>query len=81
MRLDGQNTVVSDGKNVPPLNAAIVLNNSAAFLWNLCSREDVSKEQMFNALIDNFDISTVLALCDIDVFVKTLNAYGIFENL
>ncbi len=80
MRSDGQNTVVSDGKTVPPLNAAIVLNTSAAFLWDLCSKKDVSKEQMFNALVNNFDISTVLALSDIDVFVKTLNAYGIFEN-
>ena len=34
---------------------------------------------MLNALIENFDISTVLALGDIDVFVRTMKENEIIE--
>ena len=41
---------------------------------------DVSKPQMLDALLDNFDISTVLALSDIDVFIRTMRENGLIEE-
>ncbi|MEE1239126.1 MAG: PqqD family protein [Acutalibacteraceae bacterium] len=74
---DGQYTVVADNGE---LDNIIVLNDTALFLWNLLKEKDVSKTEMLNALLRNFDISTVLALGDIDVFLRTMKENGITED-
>lgn len=61
-----------------PINN-IVLTETSEFLWNCISEKDMTKEQLLNALLDRFDISTVLALSNIDVFVKTLKENDIIE--
>ncbi|MBO5019268.1 MAG: PqqD family protein [Clostridia bacterium] len=61
------------------LDNSIVLADTAVFLWNLLKEKDVTKTEMLNALIENFDISTVLALGNIDVFVRTMKENGIIE--
>lgn len=62
------------------LDNSIVLADTAIFLWNLVKEQDVTKTEMLNALIENFDISTVLALGNIDVFVRTMKENGIIEE-
>lgn len=74
---DGQYTVAADSGE---LENTIVLSDTALFLWNLLKQRDVSKTEMLNALLDNFDISTVLALGDIDVFLRTMKENGITEE-
>lgn len=75
----GQNVIVSKDATVASLDNAIVLTDTAVFLWNLLKEKDVTKTDMLNALIENFDISTVLALGDIDVFVRTMKENEIIE--
>ncbi len=75
----GQWVVVSKNVDSLKLDNVITLNESAVFLWNLLKEKDVTKAEMLNALINNFDISTVLALGDIDVFVRTMKENGIIE--
>lgn len=75
----GQYTVVFKGGESAPLDNSIVLTETAVFLWNLLKEKDVTKTQMLDELIANFDISTVLALGDIDVFVRTMKENGIIE--
>lgn len=79
MNRSGQNVVVSKNARPSEQDNAILLNESAAFLWNLLKEKDLTKTEMLNALIENFDISTVLALGDIDVFVRTMKENGIIE--
>lgn len=74
---EGQHTVVSDNGE---LENTIVLTDTALFLWNLLKTREVSKTEMLNALLRNFDISTVLALGDIDVFLRTMQENGITED-
>ena len=74
---EGQYTVGADNGE---LENTIVLNGTSLFLWNLLKAKDVSKSEMLNALLDNFDISTVLALGDIDVFLRTMKENGITED-
>lgn len=74
---EGQYTVVADNGE---LENTIVLNGTSLFLWNLLKGKNVSKSEMLNALLDNFDISTVLALGDIDVFLRTMKENGITED-
>ena len=74
---EGQYTVVSDNGE---LENTIVLTDTALFLWNMLKEKDASKTEMLNALLSNFDISTVLALGDIDVFLRTMRENGITED-
>lgn len=77
-KIAGENVVVSsDGT---PMRSSIKLTAVTAFMWNTVKRTEASKEQLLNAVLDNFDISTVLALSDIDIFVKTLKENGILEE-
>lgn len=76
----GQHVVVSKKGEAHQLDNYIVLNDTAVFLWNLLKEKEVTKAEMLNAVIDNFDISTVLALGDIDVFVRTMKENGIIEE-
>ncbi len=73
---DGENIIVSDDNSFTDV---IVLNREAAFIFNLLKEKDCSKEEMFNALIDNFDISVVLALSDVDIFIKLMKENDIIE--
>ena len=75
----GQNVIVSKNKNSYEPDNSIVLTDTAVFLWNLLKEKDITKTEMLNELISNFDISTVLALGDIDVFVRTMKENGIIE--
>ena len=74
---EGQYTVVSDNGE---LENTIVLTDTSLFLWNLLKEKNVSKTEMLNALLSNFDISTVLALGNIDVFLRTMKENGITED-
>ena len=78
--LGGQKTIVYKGEKGVAFNQTIVLSETTAFLWNYLKKNDATKAQMLSALIEAFDISTVLALGDIDTFVKTLKANGIIEE-
>ena len=81
LKTENGQTVVACDKNINrDFNGAIVLTETSAFLWNMIQNENASKEKMLNALLDNFDISTVLALNNIDVFIKTLKENGILEE-
>lgn len=65
------------GKNLPDND--IVLSDTAVFLWNLLKEKEVTKAQMLEELLKAFDISTVLALGDIDTFIRMMRENGIIE--
>lgn len=77
---EGQATVVASSPDAQPLENTIVLTDTAVFLWNMLKAKDTAKTEMLNALLDNFDISTVLALGDIDVFLRIMKENGIIEE-
>ena len=74
------NYVVSVNDGNVKLNNSIVLTETAVFLWNLIKDKHLTKVQMLNELINNFDISTVLALGDIDIFIRTMMENDIIEE-
>ncbi len=77
---DGQTVIIVDKNINRDFNSTIFLTDTSVFLWNLLQNGNPTKEQMLNALLDNFDISTVLALNNIDVFIRTLKENGILEE-
>lgn len=76
---DGQNIIVCRDNNAK-FNSLIVLNETNAFLFESMTKGEKSREQLLNLLLENFDVSTVLALNDIDIFVRTLKENGVIEE-
>lgn len=69
-------TVCFDGI---PLKKPVFLNKTAAFLWGLLEKEDLTTSQLLDAVLKEFEISTVLALGEIDTFLKIIKENGIIE--
>ena len=80
VNMHGQNTVVYEKDGSDALENTIVLTETAMFLWHMLESGTPTKKDMLNALLDNFEISTVLALGDIDVFLRTMKENGIIEE-
>lgn len=80
VNMQGQNTVVQNNGKSVSFNNTIVLTDTAAFLWKMLENGNPTKKEMLNALLLNFDISTVLALSDIDIFLRTMRENGILEE-
>ena len=77
---NGENIIVHDKNIIHDFNSTIVLTESSALLWNLLKNQNATKEQMLHHLLKNYDISTVLALSDIDIFIRILKENGILEE-
>ena len=74
----GQNLIVPVGENTMNVNAAITLNESAAFLWNKLTEEQ-SEEQLLSALTEEYAIDEETAKADIKVFLDVLKEHNILE--
>ncbi len=65
-------------KDEKPLQT-LRLSKIGAFLWDKVSEKDISSAQLLDLLLDEFEISTVLALGEIDTFIKSMKENEIFE--
>lgn len=74
----GQNVVVPVGSNAMNFNAAITLNDSAAFLWKQLESEKTEQELLV-ALTDEYEIDSATAKGDITVFLNVLKEHEILE--
>ena len=61
------------------LLTSLHLSKIGAFLWSKMSEKDISSTDMLDLLLNEFEISTVLALGEIDTFIKTMKENEIFE--
>ena len=71
--IDGTQIITGNGVSLP-------VSETSALLFGELQKGEKTKEQLMHLLLDNFDISTVLALNNIDMFVKTLSQNGIIEE-
>ncbi len=79
-REKNQNIIVCDRNLHKDFTALIQLTDICAFLWDLIANgNNPTKEEMLNELLNNFDISTILALNNIDMFIRILTENGILE--
>lgn len=77
--ISGENIVFCSDKS-ENFNKVIKLTNSAAFLWRELKSGEKTNEELFNSLVDFYNISSVLALNEIDTFLRTLRENGILEK-
>lgn len=74
IQVDGQYLVQG-----PNIKAVITLDEISLFLWNELKDKEFSKNELLDLLLQKFEISTVLALGEIDKFVRVLKENGIIE--
>lgn len=74
IQINGQYVV--QGTNIKEI---IILGEISLFLWNELKDKEFSKNEMLDLLLEKFEISTVLALGEIDKFVRVLKENGIIE--
>lgn len=79
-RKERQWIVTLNGETTGITFDAMSFEDTTEVLWDLLKERNVTKSDMLDALINRFDISTVLALGNIDVFVRTLKENGIIEE-
>ena len=58
---------------------SIHLSKISSFLWKEATKSNISSSDMLNLLLKEFEISTVLALGEIDTFIKILKENEILE--
>lgn len=77
-KMGGQPVVVSVGIASKVFNGMIKLNETGEFLWKKMT-EDVSEDELVEALLDEYDISEKLAKQDVCAFIESLKGPGIIE--
>ena len=67
------------GKLAKEFSGFVRLNETGAFIWNMLTSGDVTKEDMVAKMTAEYDISAEIALKDIEIFVENLAKNGILE--
>ena len=67
----GNYIVVAVGDAVKNFNGIINLNESAAFLWKLLSK-DVTEEQLVEKLLEEYEVEREMAEKDVKAFLDKL---------
>lgn len=78
-RENGQNVVLCTDKSID-FNSSIMLGETNAFLFEKLLEKERSKEELLNLILQNYNVSTVLALNDIDIFIRILKENGVTEE-
>lgn len=76
--VSGEILVVPVGAQSIDFKSVIRLNETGAFLWNKLT-EDITEEELLDAILDEYDIDKDTASGDIRRFVEKLEDVGIIE--
>ncbi len=74
----GNNVVVPIGQNSVDFNGMISLNDTGAFLFERMLK-DISREELIQAVVDEYEIEEKLAETDVDNFIEKVKGEGLFE--
>ena len=78
-KIAGEDIVVPIGNNIADFNGVIRLNESAAFLWKTL-QDEISKEDLINSLIKEYEIDENLATNDVEGFLNILEEHKAIEG-
>ena len=77
--IEKDNQYVISSNDNSSIKNTIYLDDFSLFLWNSLKEKELSQNEMLTLLLNKFEISTVLALSEVDKFVKTLIKNEIIE--
>ncbi len=78
-KIGNDNVAVATGELSRRFPGVIVLNGSGRFLWGLL-QNDVTREQLISAMLEEYDVPEAQAAADIDAFLVKLRESGALEE-
>ena len=67
------------GDNIAKFNGTILLNEVSAFVWEKL-QNPISKSDLLQAVLDEFEVEKAVAAADLDALLTTLKGYGVIED-
>lgn len=74
----GNNVVVPVGQATLDFNGMMSLNDTGAFIFGKMI-DGISREELIQAVMDEYDIDEQLATTDVDNFIKKVEGEDLFE--
>ena len=74
----GQYVVIALGAASKIFNGIIKLNDSGKFIWDKLA-VDADKDDIVNALLEEYDVNRTVAEADVDKFIDELKGANILE--
>jgi len=71
--------VMPTGKNIKNFEGAIILNDVSAFIWRKLEKS-ISRDDILQAVLDEFDIDRQTAAADLDEFLGKIEDLGILHR-
>ena len=71
---------VAVGERAEELKVLIKLNSTGAFLWRILAERDVTEDDLANALLAEYDVSTELAYSSVKSFIKAISDGGLIDG-
>lgn len=71
--------VVAKGNASLDFRASILLNDVSAYLWKLMSEKDCDRNDLVQALLNEYDVSVERAEADVDLLIKKMREFGVME--
>ena len=78
--LCGEHIVVGEGLAMVNFNKMIVLNDSAAWLWEQVEGREFTAEELAGLLTEQYDVSVETTRADVDKMIETWKQEGIVED-
>jgi len=78
-KVGGAYLAVAVGSRTKDFNGLVRMNGTGAFLWELLSKKEMTKEELLSAVLAEYDVGEEQVKGDIEAFEKTLRDNGILE--
>ncbi len=70
---------VAVGERADEFSGLVRMNSTGAFLWKLIEEADLSKDELLERVLAEYDVDADIARADIDKFESQLRDGGILE--
>ena len=67
------------GDNISKFKGTVLLNEVSAFVWEQLETP-ISKEDLLNAVLSEFEVERAVAAADLDALLEKLRGYGVIED-
>jgi hypothetical protein len=75
----GENLLVPLGAQVMDLNGIVILNDTAACVWELLA-QDRTVDELASAVAEQFDVDAATAHADVQTFLDEIVRLGLLEK-
>ncbi len=74
-----EHILMPTGDNIGKFNGTVLLNDVSALVWEKL-QNPISREDLLQAILDEFEVEKAIASADLDKLLETLRGYGIIED-